>query len=230
MLFGVGRGIGAFGVVHNIPLLLPIVISALSIPLGRLIWNPHHASQMDDFLDDAIRRVALHDAPNAAADLDHARRMITPLADLPDSTPADEVARHLSALAAHADESDIRTALLERQRSGHASHAETLALILHATDGTLIEIVGGDGPTLALAVLPQRAEFIALYATRLAATLTEDPELWGQCPTVERLEELAAHFDNTEAEAPLRALIATTNAAQPEDGLTQIPLNLTAAC
>ena len=75
--------------------------------------------------------------------------MIGPLGNLPDDTDTNEIARHLHAISRHAEEVHIRTALMERQRSGHATYAQTLALILHATDGTLIGRVGGDGPTLA---------------------------------------------------------------------------------
>lgn len=220
VLFGVGRGIG--GVLGTLPMfsvVLPLSISFLSIPLARMVWDPWKAGQIDRFLDDAIARVNAPSGTDTAAGLDLAQRLIAPLADLPDDTPQTEVARHLIALSTQADPAAIRKALLERQKSGHAARPETIALILHATDGALIEAVGGDGPTRALSVLPREPELIALFARRLTLALTNDAELWGQCPSVDMLAELVSLLDNTEAEAPLRYLIEATNRAQPEDGL-----------
>lgn len=220
VLFGIGRGIGgALGVIPPFPVVLPIAVSFLSIPICRLIWDPWKHTEMDQFLDDAIARVAGAPTPADPDALAHARRMIAPLADLPNSTDLDHVAQHLLALSAHANTNQIRAALLERQRSGHASRAETLALILHATDGALIEAVGEDGPTLTLAVLPRDPEFIALYAQRLTLALDGDADLWGQCPGVDLLMDLVVALNNTEAEGPLRELVAATNRAQPPDGL-----------
>lgn len=221
LLFGVGRGIGGvLGTLPMISVLLPLSISFLSIPLARMIWDPWKAEQMDRFLDDAIAGVRAPIAGSGGSPgLELALRLIAPLADLPDDTSESEIARHLVALSTQSDPGAIRQALLERQRGHHASRAETIALILHATDGRLIEAVGGDGPTFALSALPHDPALIALYARRLTVALTEDAELWGQCPSVDMLTELATRLDNTEAEAPLRYLIDATNRAQPEDGL-----------
>lgn len=220
VLFGVGRGIG--GVLGALPMfsvVLPLSISFLSIPLARMIWDPWKAAQVDRFLDDAIARVNAPLGHDQTAGLDLAHRLIAPLADLPDDTTEAEVARHLIALSTQADPASIRKALLERQKSGHAARSETIALILHATDGALIEAVGGDGPTRALSVLPREPDMIALFARRLTVALNDDADLWGQCPSVDMLSELVTLLDNTEAEAPLRYLIEATNRAQPEDGL-----------
>jgi len=220
MLFGIGRGIGGvMATLPHFPLMLPIAISFLSIPLARLIWNPWKDRDIDRFLDDAIARVNASPTADTAANLAIARRLIVPLADLPDDAADTVVAKHLLAMSSHAPDADIRKALLERQHSGDASRAETIALVLHATDGALIESVGGDGPTLALAVLPHDPEMIALFARRLTAALNEDPDLWGQCPSVDALAELVVTLNNTDAEGPLRDLITATNRAQPADGL-----------
>ena len=220
VLFGVGRGIGGvLATLPPFPVILPISISFLSIPLARMIWDPWKHRDIDRFLDDAIARVDAHPGVPDTAGLDLARRLIAPLADLPDDSSDADVAQHLMALSTHVAPDHIRKALLERQHSGQAAYAETIALILHATDGRLIEAVGGDGPTLALAVLPRDPAMIALYARRLTTALNEDADLWGQCPGVDLLENLAAALDNTPAEAPLRNLIEATNRAQPADGL-----------
>lgn len=220
MLFGIGRGLGgALATLPQVPLLLPVAISVLSIPLARLIWNPWKDRDIDRFLDDAIARVNASPAADGNLGLATARRLIVPLADLDDAVTDTIVAQHLLAMSPHAPDAVIRKALLERQHSGEASRGETIALILHATDGALIETVGGDGPTLALAVLPHEPEMIALFARRLTTALTDDPDLWGQCPSVDQLAELVVTMNNTDAEGPLRDLIAATNRAQPSDGL-----------
>lgn len=220
LLFGAGRGIGgALGFVPPYSEMLPILISFISIPLARLIWNPWQANDMNNFLDEAIRNISHPETAKGGAGLETARRMITPLVDLPDDTEPSVVAQHLVALSAHAHDDHIRSALFERLRDHQANRAETIALILHATDGRLAETVPGDGPTMALGLLPADPSLIALFARRLTAALDEDPDLWGKSPSVDYLTDLATRFDNTEAEAPLRDLITATNAAQPEDGL-----------
>ena len=220
ILFGIGRGIGGtLGTLPPFPLLLPVAVSFLSIPLARLIWDPWKDRDIDRFLDDAIARVNAGPVPADSAGLITARGLTAQLATLTDDATTAEIARHLIALASHAPDGDIRKALLERQHSGLASRAETIALILHATDAALIDTVGGDGPTLALAVLPNDPEMIALFARRLTAALTDDPDLWGQCPSVDHLADLVITLNNTDAEGPLRDLIIATNAAQPADGL-----------
>ncbi|GLS85758.1 hypothetical protein GCM10010873_07320 [Cypionkella aquatica] len=220
LLFGVGRGIGgALGFIPPYPEMLPVAISFLSIPLARMIWNPWQAIEMNNFLDDAIRKISHPETSTGGAGLETARRMIAPLADLPDETDPGVIAQHLVALSAHAHPDHIRSALFERMRDANPSRAETIALILHATDGRLAEIVPGDGPTMVLRLLPEDPGLIALFATRLTAALQQDADLWGKSPSVDYLTELAARFDNSEAEAPLRDLINATNAAEPEDGL-----------
>ena len=220
VLFGIGRGIGGtLGTLPHFPLMLPIAVSFLSIALARLIWNPWKDRDIDRFLGDAIARVNASPDTNGNTGLAVARNLVAQLADLDDDVTDTVVAQHLLAMSSHAPDADIRKALLERQHSGDANRAETIALVLHATDGALIEEVGGDGPTLALAVLPHDADMIALFARRLTAALNDDPDLWGQCPSVENLAELVVALNNTDAEGPLRDLITATNRAQPADGL-----------
>ena len=220
VLFGVGRGIG--GVLGTLPMfsvVLPLSISFLSIPLARMIWDPWKAKQTDRFLDEAIARVSAPADARADCGLEIARGLVAPLADLPDDTPDAEVARHLIALSTHAMPADIRKALFEVVRDEVASRAQTIALILHTTDAALVAEVPGDGPTMALALLSKDAGLLALFARRLTVALGQDAEIWGKCPSVDRLADLVVEYDNTEAEAPLRYLIEATNRAQPEDGL-----------
>jgi hypothetical protein len=221
VLFGVGRGIG--GVMGTVPVfsvVLPLSISFLSIPLARMVWDPWQANQVDRFLDDAIARVQATTADtDANPGLDLARRLVAPLADLPDDTPETDVARHLIALSTQAHAADIRKALFEGVRDEVASRSQIIALILHNTDAALVADVPGDGPTMTLALVPKDTGLLALFARRLTVALDHDAEIWGKCPSVDMLADLVTKFDNTEAEAPLRYLIDATNRAQPADGL-----------
>jgi len=223
LLFGIGRAIGAVLILlPPFPVLLPISISFLSIPLSRLVWNPWKAAEVDQFLDEALLQI--HNAPPSyrAGRIALADKLLAPLAALPDSTPIADISRQLDVIGMNSDEEAVRMALLERARLESPSRAELIALILHATDGRLIEMIADDGPTLALTALTLRPippDLIALYAQRLTAALDEDSELWGPCPSVNRLEDLLTGFVDTEAEAPLLALIDATNRAAPEDGL-----------
>lgn len=219
LLFGIGRGIGgALGFVPPYGEMLPVAISFLSIPLARMIWDPWKVNEINNLIDHAIDQIAHPGNPVEASELRTARRMIAPLADLPDDTTPAVVAQHLLALSAHAEPGHIRTALLERARAD-AGRAELIAMILHCTDPALIVQVNGDGPTLALQLLQEDPDLVALFATRLAQAMPQDPEIWGKSPSVDLLQNWLTNLVNTPAELPLLALIAATNAAQPEDGL-----------
>jgi len=219
LLFGVGRGIGgALGFVPPYSEMLPVSISFLSIPLARMNWDPWKVNETNAFLDHAIDQIAHPGNPVERSELNTARRMIAPLADLPDDTTPATVAQHLLALSAHAEPAHIRTALFERARAG-AARAEIIAMILHSTDPDLIVAVSGDGPTLALNLLPEEADLVGLFAARLAEAMPQDPEIWGKSPSSDLLNQWLAKYLSSVAETPLRDLIAATDAAQPEDGL-----------
>lgn len=223
ILFGIGRGLGGLlDVTPSFPVMLPVALSFLSIPLSRLVWNPWKAAQMDQFLDQALRQ--LHATPPAlgAARIALVQQRLAPLLALPDNTPEAEICRQLDAIGMATDEAAVRAALLERAHGKAPSRLELTALILHTTDGRLIESVGGDGPTFGLAALTAQAaapDLIALFARRLTAALDDDHDLWGPSPSVSRLQEVLERYAGTEAELPLRHLIDATNRAAPEDGL-----------
>ena len=217
---GLGRAIGTLSATAlYIPPGLSVALSALAVLLSRLVSNPSHAEAMDQFLDEAIRAINAgpFDPTRAAQAAELAQHLIKPLSEPSAQTDLPDLQNFLNTISAKVDDHHIRTALLARAKSGNPGTAELKALILHATDGRLIEIVGGDGPTLALTALPRDPALIALFAQRLAAALTEDSDLWGQCPTIEVLSDLAADLRGTPAEAPLQTLIeATRNAAPPD--------------
>lgn len=216
LLFGIGRGIGGvLGSLPPFPLMLPIAISFFSIPFSRIVWNPWQADETERFLDEALRQI--HAAPGAP-DTTFAQSMIAPLADLPDNTNATDIERHLTAASQHATPEALHIALLDRARAGTASRAQFMALVLQATDPDLIEAIGGDTPNIVLAVLPEDADLIALFATRLTLALDENPAIWSECPNVDHLADLLEEWEGSSADYPLRKLIEATNANAPEDG------------
>lgn len=223
LLFGIGRGIGGvLAIIPPFPAMLPIAVSFLSIPLSRLIWDPWKAAQMDQFLDQALREIHASPPVYRAGQVALVQKRLAPILALPDDTAVTEMSRHLDLIGMETDETAVRIALLDRANAEAPSRLEQMALILHATDGRLIEVVGGDGPTLALAALTAKnaaPDLIALYALRLTAALDEDSDLWGACPSVTRLAEVLETYADTVADLPLRALIAATDRAAPEDGL-----------
>lgn len=220
---GLGRAIGALSdTAPRIPPGLSVAMSAFAVLLSRLVWNPSRAEAMDQFLDDAIRAINAgpFDPARAAQATALAHHLIKPLSEPSAQTDLPYLQSFLNTIATKVDDHHIRAALLARAKAGSASKAELTALILHATDGRLIEIVGGDGPTLALTALtalPRDPALIALFAQRLESALTEDCDLWDQCPTVELLSDLADDLRDTLAEPPLRALITATHNAAPPD-------------
>jgi hypothetical protein len=220
MLFGIGRGIGGtLGVTLPLGPMLPISISFLAIPLARLFWDSSKHSDINDVIDIGQHHQQQPIMATSDPALATARAMIAPLSDLPEDSTPQIIAQHLTALIPHTKPPALRAALLERHRAKTASRADTLALILHCTDAGLIADLPDDGPTITLNLLPDDPALIALFASRLTDALNQDPEIWGKCPSTDLLSELVATYDNTQAEAPLRGLIAATDAAQPEDGL-----------
>lgn len=223
--FGIGRGIG--GIVGHLPAIpeaAPLALSFLSVPLARMFWDPVKEAQMDAFLDTAIRDINAAargpDATHIAQSTALADRLLDPLAALDPATPLTTLADHLKAIALNVDDARIRDALLARAGRSDAPRTLLSALVLHSTDGRLIEILGGDYPTRAFHVLPDDAALLATYATRLHAALAEDADLWGDIPNNDFLAERAARLTGTEAEAPLHALIALSTRLAPPDTAT----------
>ena len=66
--------------------------------------------------------------------------------------------------------------------------------------------------------MPEDADLIALFATRLTLALDENPAIWGECPNVDHLADLLEEWEGSSADYPLRKLIEATNANAPEDG------------
>lgn len=58
VLFGLGRGVGGVaGLAPFWPVWAPLLLSVLSVPLARLMWNPAKAAEMEAMLDEALARL-----------------------------------------------------------------------------------------------------------------------------------------------------------------------------
>ena len=58
LCFGLGRGLSAvLGGALDIPQWVPVLLSALALPLARLIWNPQRAAEIDAFTDQALKEL-----------------------------------------------------------------------------------------------------------------------------------------------------------------------------
>lgn len=226
LCFGIGRGLGgAVGFLPEIPAAAPLALSLVSIPLARMIWNPADAAAMDRFLDGAIREIeglSAHASPDArhlSGAIAAADRMLEPLSLMPDDTPDDTIMAHLRAIGRQIDDARLRDALIARTAQGAAMPMVLQrALMLHASDGRLMETLGGDNAARAFVALPDTPSVFETFARRMAEALQQDPEVWWAMPSSETMAETARRMRGTPAEAALRALIALNDRlAPPED-------------
>lgn len=212
LLFTIGRAIGgALGLRPLWPEHLPLVLSFVSIPLGRLIWDPRKAAQTDLFLDHALEQIGA-----SAQSLPKANRIaeaMAMLAAMPPDLPPDQMIQHFRAMqGAQGPQALWQALLVPGDRERHR------ALTIFATEGGLIKALGGDIPTKAWAILPNDPDLLSLYAARGLAALDRDPDLWGQFPNRGLLNQRLQAMTGTLAEAPLQALIAACDhldAARP---------------
>lgn len=58
LCFGLGRGLSALlGATLAVPYWLPVLMSALALPVARLVWNPQRAAEIDAFMDEALKEL-----------------------------------------------------------------------------------------------------------------------------------------------------------------------------
>jgi hypothetical protein len=213
--FGAGRGIG--GMLGFLPVLhplLPIAVSALAIPLGRLVWDPKKMHETNRFLDDALAQIDGMNRP--AQDKSYVRAMLNPLNGLPDDVPEDMLLQHLNALRNHVDEGLAFEVLLQKVNEGKATLAGRRALMVMASDGAAIErAMRPDMPLRALQALRGDEAAVAALAGRLTLALQQDSDIWPDCPNPAYLKTLAVALPGARAE--LEALIAAGCAADPDN-------------
>ena len=203
--FGIGRGIGGVtGFAPALPVLLPVGISALAIPICRLIWTPTQATQADQPLKDASAAIETGrplPGPGVEA-LQLAMEMLKPLAALPAGTPVAEVEAHLTALARHLGHETLSAALRTAP-----DPALRRALMIHASQPAALRALADAAyPVQALTAASGEGALVALLATRLTAALRVVPQLVGDCPTPDRVLAASIGLGDPAAEAALREL------------------------
>lgn len=206
--FGIGRGIGGvMGALPAFPLMLPVAISFLSIPLARMIWDPWQPDMLEGMLDAAMEKLdgdTVDEPDTRQARLALASRMVAELSRLPEETPAEVLADHLAAMAAHVGPDMLQVALMDPIYDGTASMAHRRAAVLHATDGRVADALAASSYAMALFRQLSDTDLLALFAERCSAMLVEHPARHADCPDPEAV--LAAAARHPKAAAPLRAL------------------------
>ena len=216
--FGIGRGLGGvLGALPPFPLMLPVAVSFLAIPLARMIWDPWKAGEIDSFLDKALDQIAGR-VPSGQSDrLALAETMLQPVQAMADSVDVAELERHLAAIRVHTDHEAIRDVLLSAAKSGTASKAGLRALLVHATDPAVVEILGGSAyPALAFAAINSDPGLQELFANRCRALLDDDTGAWWDCPTAEAVQAAADASQNPQTADSLRRLAGLLTRVTPD--------------
>jgi hypothetical protein len=217
VLFALGRGIGGVaGLAPFWPVWAPLLLSALSVLLARLMWNPAKAAEMEAFLDEAL--VRLHGAAPPLPSQDDRQRIdavIRQLRDLPPGTDAQTVAALLAPATEELPLHGLTAALLAEAEGG--GPPALLAFTLHATDGEVAEMSAGDLPTRAFSLVADQPALLALYAQRMLGALDSFPGLWGASPSDVLLGGVIAAHGGTAAEGPLVALRARLRELAPDE-------------
>ena len=165
LLFAVARGIGGvLDLKPALPAYLPLALSFLAVPVSRLIWNPGVMARNVGF-DPLLHDVAVATDDPAAL----AGEMLAQVMALPDDVAEDEVQNHLTAISAHLDPVLIRRTLGDAISAGMASRAGLKALIVHATDPAISDLMSG-----------------SRYPAQAFAAAGRDAELWVCLPGAAR--------------------------------------------
>ncbi|MEO8242639.1 MAG: hypothetical protein ABI832_10005 [bacterium] len=204
VLFAVGRGIGGVMAVQPVlPVYLPAALSFLSVPVSRLIWNPHVAAANVGF-DPILQDVALQKADSEALAIE----MLAQVFALPEDVPEAEVQQHLSAIGQHVEPAILRKVLTDAVSAGRAPRAGIKALIVHATDPEVVTVLDGSAyPVEAFAAAGRDADLIGLFARRCVVALGEEQDLALDCPSVGALQRAAQEVDDPAASKALQRLI-----------------------
>ena len=202
---GIGRGIGGvLGVMPDIPLMLPVAVSFLSIPLARMIWDPWRAEAGEDVLDAALARLEAEEDPAPADDLkrqtESAARMVAALDRLPAEAAPELLADHLHAMATQTSHEALRVALMDPIYDGSATAVVRRAAAVHATDPAVVDILKGSTYPMAVFRALTDGPTLALFAARCADLVAERPDRLGDCPDPEDVVTLAARVPGAAAD------------------------------
>ena len=201
--FAFGRGIGGvLALKPALPACLPAAQSFLAVLLARLVWSPEAASrtvEVDPVAPDVSNRPFNHAAV--------AEAMLARLMALGDDVTEDVVQHHLSAIAEHSDPVILRQALGNLVTGGSASLTGIKALIVHATDPAVSDLLSGSAyPARAFAAAGRNPELLTLFARRCLLALGDEPDLAVDCPTVAALVLAALEVRDTVAATALNRL------------------------
>lgn len=221
---GIGRGIGGvLGVMPEIPLMLPVAVSFLSIPLARMLWDPWRADAGEVVLDEALARLEGEQDPAPADDLKRrtevAARMVAALDRLPAEAAPELLADHLHAMATQTSHEALRVALMDPIYDGSATAVVRRAAAVHATEPAVVD--GLHGSTYPLAVFRALSDgpTLGLFARRCAALVAERPDRLGDCPDLEDVMALAARQPGAAADlAALAKALTKAKAAVAKPG------------
>lgn len=201
--FAVGRGIGGvLALKPALPAYAPLALSAVAVPLARLVWNPAATVDPVGFAPgpqpDAPREV---DPPaQACAFLDGVSR-------LPEDVAEDILQSHLTAVSTHLDPVLIRQTLAEAVASGTAGPAPVKALIVHATDPAVSDLMAGSAyPAQAFAAAGQDDDLLGLFARRCTLMLEDEPDLAADCPSGAQVAMAASASQDPATAAELHRL------------------------
>jgi hypothetical protein len=185
--------------------MVPFLISFLSIPLSRILWNPQRAAEIGLTIDDDLRDVVGKQEAEALALAD---RLVDPFLALPAATTEVEIGQHIAAMAQHVEPQLLWDALLRRSGIGALGPDGRRTLVAFATDPAIATaLLGGGAPARALKEVQTSPEAVAIFATRCAALLERNPFLRHDCPDVATLRDLAARLSHLAAAAALTRLI-----------------------
>ena len=221
---GIGRGIGGvLGVMPEIPLMLPVAVSFLSIPLARMLWDPWRADAGEVVLDEALARLEGEQDPAPADDLKRrtevAARMVAALDRLPAEAAPELLADHLHAMATQTSHEALRVALMDPIYDGSATAVVRRAAAVHATEPAVVD--GLHGSTYPLAVFRALSDgpTLGLFARRCAALVAARPDRLGDCPDPEDVMALAARQPGAAADlAALAKALTKAKAAVAKPG------------
>jgi hypothetical protein len=202
--FGLGRGIGGvLALKPDLPAYLPAALSFLSVPLSRMILNPHAIA-------DEVALAPIEPGTPVGTDEGRAlaEEMLAQVMALPDDVPESELQQHLSAISLHVDPDIIRKVLSDAVTAGKATQSGVKAMIVHATDPEVSNLMSGSAyPSQAFAAAGHEPSCLSLFARRCVLALEDEPELALDCPTVGALERAAQDVGDSAAAEALQRLI-----------------------
>lgn len=214
--FGIGSGLGGvLGVRPLLPEWGPLALSLASIPLGRSVYNPAKAAELDSFLDDAIARIEATSRPDVDKDW---TRILRPILDLrPETSDVDALEAIDKAVERHGVE--VVYALRKALEATPVNHAAARrAAVLWATEGPTVRPYIGCGAIAdAFQMIDSDPVLLKLFASRATALLTSDQDFWLDCPTAALVHEAAAQSEDRQAAAALLEFVATMAVAAPQD-------------